>query len=117
MLQWVLVAAVVAGLVWLGSAFVLAYLRLPPAARRALVGAARRRPCSPWAAWSPGCWWPALSRIGVEVGARRRARRARAALRRSVAAVADRLVVEPLRLERQRYDDARAALDRARTAR
>jgi len=59
----------------------------------------------------------ALSRIGVVVGARRRARRARAALRRAVAAVADRLVVEPLRVERQRYDDARAALERARTAR
>jgi GTP-binding protein EngB required for normal cell division len=115
-LQWALVAAVVAGLVWLGSSFVLAYLRLPPL------------PDVLW--WNlpaptvltlggvlAGLLVAALSRIGVVVGARRRARRARAALRRAVAAVADRLVVEPLRVERQRYDDARAALERARTAR
>jgi GTP-binding protein EngB required for normal cell division len=115
-LQWVLVAAVVAGLVWLGSSFVLAYLRLPPL------------PDVLW--WDlpaptvltlggvlAGLLVAGLSRIGVVVGARRRARRARAVLRRAVAAVAERLVVEPLRVERQRYDDARAALDRARTAR
>ncbi|GAA1431413.1 50S ribosome-binding GTPase [Microlunatus lacustris] len=115
-LQWLLVAAVVAGLVWLGSSFVLAYLRLPPL------------PDVLW--WNlpaptvltlggvlAGLLVAALSRIGVVVGARRRARRARAALRRAVAAVADRLVVEPLRVERQRYEDAQAALERARSAR
>ncbi len=115
-LQWVLVAAVVAGLLWLGSAFVLAYLRLPPL------------PDVLW--WNlpaptvltlggvlAGLLVAALSRIGVVVGARRRARRARSALRRSVAAVADRLVVEPVRVEQQRYEDARSALQRARNAR
>lgn len=112
-LQWVLVAAVVAGLVWLGSSFVLAYLRLPPL------------PDVLW--WNlpaptvltlggvvAGLLVAALSRIGVVVGARRRAARARAALLRAVAAVSERLVVGPLRDERQRYDDARAAIERAR---
>ncbi len=115
-LQWVLVAAVVAGLLWLGAAFVLAYLRLPPL------------PDVLW--WNlpaptvltlggvlGGLLVAALSRIGVAVGARRRSRQARSALRRSVAAVADRLVVEPVRVEQQRYEDARSALQRARTAR
>ena len=115
-LQWVLVAAVVAGLVWLGSAFVLAYLRLPP------------RPDVLW--WglpaptvltlggvAAGLLVAALSRIGVVVGARRRAARARAALLRAIGAVTERLVVEPLRAERTRYDDARAALEEARSGR
>ena len=115
-LQWVLVAAVVAGLVWLGSAFVLAYLRLPPLPDVLWWGLPAPTVLTLGGVVA-GLLVAALSRIGVVVGARRRARRARAALRRSVAAVADRLVVEPLRLERQRYDDARGALDRARTAR
>ncbi|GAA1840360.1 GTPase [Microlunatus capsulatus] len=115
-LQWALVAAVVAGLVWLGSAFVLAYLRLPPLPDVLWWGLPAPTVLTLGGVVA-GLLVAALSRIGVVVGARRRARRARAALRRSVAAVADRLVVEPLRLERQRYDDARAALDRARTAR
>jgi len=115
-LQWVLVAAVVAGLVWLGSSFVLAYLRLPPL------------PDVLW--WNlpaptvltlggvaAGLLVAALSRIGVAVGARRRAAQARAALLRAIAAVSERLVVGPLREERQRYEDARAALAQARTER
>ncbi|SDT16935.1 50S ribosome-binding GTPase [Friedmanniella luteola] len=115
-LQWVLVAAVVAGLVWLGSAFVLAYLRLPPLPDVLWWGLPAPTVLTLGGVVA-GLLVAALSRIGVVVGARRRARRARLALRRSVAAVADRLVVEPLRLERQRYDDARVALDRARNAR
>lgn len=111
-LQWVLVAAVVAGLVWLGSAFVLAYLRLPP-----LPDVYWWRLPAPTVLTLGGVLAglvvAALSRIGVVVGARRRARQARAALRRSIAVVSERLVLEPLRTERQRYEDARAALRQA----
>ena len=43
-LQWLLVAAVVAGLGWLGAAVVLAYLQLPPLPECS-GGGCRRRPC------------------------------------------------------------------------
>ena len=112
-LQWLLVAAVVAGLFWLGSSFVLAYLRLPPLPDVLWWGFPAPTVLTVGGVLA-GLLVAALARIGVAVGARRRARRARAALLRSVAAVSDRLVVQPLRAERQRYDDARAALERAR---
>jgi hypothetical protein len=112
-LQWVLVAAVVAGLLWLGSAFVLAYLRLPP-----LPDVYWWRLPAPTVLTlggvAAGLLVAALSRIGVVVGARRRAARARSVLLAAIRRVSDRLVVEPLQAERKRYEDARAALERAR---
>jgi GTP-binding protein EngB required for normal cell division len=111
-LQWILLAAVVAGLLWLAASFVLAYLQLPPL---------------PPVTWGrlpaptvlvlggvlAGLLLGALSRIGVVVGATRRERAARAALRRSVTAVTAELVVEPVRAELDRYARARDALTRA----
>lgn len=112
-LQWLLVAAVVAGLAWLGSAFVLAYLQLPPLPK-----------VSWWGFPAPtvltiggvlaGLLLAALSRIGVEVGAGRRTRKARAALQAAVSRVTTELVVRPVDLERDRYEHAREALARAR---
>ncbi|MFT4164384.1 MAG: 50S ribosome-binding GTPase [Microlunatus sp.] len=111
-LQWVLLAAVVAGLLWLGSAFVLAYLRLPPlpdvtwgqlpAPTVLVLGGALA-----------GLLLAGLSRIGVVVGAGRRERAARTALRRSVAGVTKELVLQPVQAELDRYARARAALERA----
>jgi GTP-binding protein EngB required for normal cell division len=111
-LQWLLVAAVVAGLAWLGAAFVLAYLQLPPLPRVTwwnlpaptvlLLGGALA-----------GVVLGGLSRIGVEVGARRRARSAERELRRAIAAVVGDLVVTPVAAEQDRYRRARAALERA----
>ena len=111
-LQWLLVAAVVAGLGWLGTAFVLAYLQLPPL------------PDVLW--WGfpaptvlvlggvlAGLLVAGLARIGVEVGARRRSARARQALRTAIATVTGELVVAPVRAEQERYEQARQALDRA----
>jgi GTP-binding protein EngB required for normal cell division len=112
-LQWVLVAAVVAGLLWLGSAFVLAYLRLPPLPDVLWWGLPAPTVLTLGGVLA-GLLVAAVSRVGVVVGARRRAARARSALRRSIAGVTERLVVEALRAERQRYDDARAAVERAR---
>jgi GTP-binding protein EngB required for normal cell division len=111
-LQWILLAAVVAGLLWLAASFVLAYLQLPPL---------------PPVTWGrlpaptvlvlggvlAGLLLGGLSRIGVVVGASRRERAARAALRRSVSAVTAELVVQPVRAELDRYARARAALTRA----
>jgi GTP-binding protein EngB required for normal cell division len=112
-LQWLLLATVLVGLAWLGSAFVLAYLQLPtlppvtwwhlPAPTLLVVGGA-----------VVGLVLAGLSRIGVEVGARRRSLQARRALRRAIAGVTGELVVAPVALEQERYEKARAALERAR---
>jgi hypothetical protein len=48
------------------------------------------------------------------VGARRRERAASKALRRSIAGVTRELVVAPVKVELDRYEQARAALERAR---
>jgi GTP-binding protein EngB required for normal cell division len=112
-LQWLLVVAVVAGLVWLGSAFVLAYLQLPPL------------PPVSWGGFPAptvlvvggvlaGMLIGAVSRIGVGVGARRRMLQARRGLHRAIGAVTRDLVVEPVALEQKRYEAATAALARAR---
>ena len=95
---------------------VLAYLRLPP-----LPDVLWWRLPAPTVLTlggvAAGLLVAALSRIGVVVGARRRAARARTALLQAIGAVTERLVVEPLRAERTRYDDARAALEQARSGR
>jgi GTP-binding protein EngB required for normal cell division len=111
-LQWLLVAAVVAGLGWLAAAFVLAYLQLPPlpdvlwwgfpAPTVLLIGGVLA-----------GLLVAGLSRIGVEVGARRRMARARQVLRAAIASVTGELVVAPVRAEQERYEQARLALERA----
>ncbi|HET8971429.1 MAG TPA: GTPase [Candidatus Nanopelagicales bacterium] len=111
-LQWLLLAAVAAGLLWLGGAFVLAYLQLPPlpdvtwgrlpAPTVLVLGGALA-----------GLLLAGIARIGVVVGAARRERVARAALRRSISGVTKELVVEPVQAELDRYARARAALDRS----
>ena len=111
-LQWVLLAAVVAGLLWLGSAFVLAYLQMPP-----LPDVTWGRLPAPTVlvlgGVLAGLLLAGLSRVGVVVGAGRRERAARTALRRSVAGVTNELVVQPVQAELERYARARAALERA----
>jgi GTP-binding protein EngB required for normal cell division len=112
-LQWLLVAVVVAGLLWLGSAFVFAYLQLPPLPK-----------VSWWGLPAPtvlaiggvlaGLLLAGASRVGVEVGARRRALRARSALHSAINRVTAELVIDPVTRERDRYESARAALERAR---
>ena len=93
-LQWLLVVAVVAGLGWLGAAFLLAYLQLPPLPE-----------VTWWGLPAPtvlviggvlaGLLVAGLARIGVEVGARRRTARARLMLRAAIGQVTDELVVDP----------------------
>ena len=112
-LQWVLVAAVVAGLGWLGSAFLLAYLQLPPLPK-----------VTWWGFPAPtvlvvggvvaGLLVAALARIGVAVGAQRRARLARQRLIAAVSRISATAVVAPVRGELERYESARSAILRAR---
>jgi GTP-binding protein EngB required for normal cell division len=111
-LQWLLVAAVVAGLGWLGLEFLLAYLQLPPLPE-----------VTWWRLPAPtvlavggvlaGLLLAGLARIFVEVGARRRIAKARESLRAAIARVTGELVIEPVKAEQDRYERARLALERA----
>ena len=110
-LQWLLLAAVVAGLGWLAASAVLLYLQLPPLPRVLW-----------WGVPAPtvlvlggvlaGLLLAGLARIGVEVGARRRTAQARQALRAAISRVSAELVVAPVRAEQERYEQARLALER-----
>jgi GTP-binding protein EngB required for normal cell division len=112
-LQWLLVAAVIVGLGWLGLSFLLTYLQLPPL------------PAVTW--WRlpaptvlvvggvlAGLLLAGLAWIGVDVGARRRTAKARQLLRAAIARVTGELVVAPVKAEQARYESARSALERAR---
>jgi hypothetical protein len=111
--QWLLVSAVIVGLGWLALSFVLAYFQLPPlpevfwwelpAPTVLAIGGALA-----------GLVLAGLARIGVEVGARRRAARARQLLRAAIARVTGELVINPVKAEQERYESARLALERAR---
>jgi GTP-binding protein EngB required for normal cell division len=112
-LQWLLVATVVAGLGWLGLSFLLAYLQLPPlpkvtwwrlpAPTVLVIGGALA-----------GLLLAGLARIFVEVGARRRTAKARQSLRAAIARVTGELVINPVKAEQDRYEKARLAVERAR---
>jgi hypothetical protein len=56
----------------------------------------------------------ALARVGVVIGARRRARVARQRLLAAITRVSAEQVVAPVRAELERYETARAAIARAR---
>lgn len=114
-LQWLLVVAVVAGLGWLAADLVLAYFQLP------------LLPRVTWSGWpaptvlalggaAAGLLLAGVSRIGVAVGARRKAVRARVALRKSIATVAATEVVAPVTEELNRYERAVAAVRRAQSS-
>jgi len=111
-LQWLLVAAVVAGLGWLGLAFLLVYLQLPPLPEVTWWGFPAPTVLTVGGVLA-GLLVAGLARIGVEVGARRRARYAARALRGSIGTVTAALVIEPVEAERERYEKARVALERA----
>jgi GTP-binding protein EngB required for normal cell division len=111
-LQWLLVAAVVAGLGWLGLAFLLVYLQLPPLPEVTWWGFPAPTVLTVGGVLA-GLLVAGLARIGVEVGARRRARYAARALRGSIDTVTAALVIEPVEAERERYEKARVALERA----
>ncbi len=120
-LQWLVLAVAIAGLLWLGAAFLLAYFQLPPLPTPMLTvggetwGAEGEGVDLPWgtvlvaAGLLLGILVAVISRIFAAVGARRRAGRARRRLRESVASVADELVRGPVAEEL-------AALSRTRVA-
>ena len=118
-LQWLLLAAVVVGLLWLGVAFLLSYFQLPPlpipVATIDLTSAGGGRFDVPWATALvvagvvAGIVVALLARVFGAVGARRRAGRARRRLRESVAQVAEDLVRQPVGEELTALSRCRAA--------
>ncbi|GAB2595768.1 GTPase [Microlunatus antarcticus] len=112
-LQWVLVAGVLVGLGWLGAAFLLAYLQLPPLPKVAWWGFPAPTVLTIGGV-AAGLLVAALARIGVVIGARRRARLARQRLLAAVSRVSADQVVTPVRAELERYETARSAILRAR---
>jgi GTP-binding protein EngB required for normal cell division len=111
--QWLLVAIVAAGLLWLGVDLALAYFQFPPLPTRTW----HRLPVQTWmvvGGVAAGLLLALVSRVFVEVSARAKARRAQSVLTRQVAAVAQRQVLEPVNAELARLRTAREALGRVR---
>jgi GTP-binding protein EngB required for normal cell division len=111
-LQWLLVATVVVGLGWLALSFLLAYLQLPPLPEVEWRGLPAPTVLATGGVLA-GLLLAGLARIGVEVGARRRTAKARQSLRAAIARVTGELVIEPVKAEQARYENARLALLRA----
>jgi len=101
-LQWLVLAALVAGLLWLAALWGFAYLRLPEPPTPLLTLGEPGAPQVPWPTLLVlggvvvGIVVALLSRVAGAVGARRRAARARRRLREAVGRVADRLVRLPV---------------------
>jgi GTP-binding protein EngB required for normal cell division len=111
-LQWLLVATVIVGLGWLGLAFLLAYLQLPPLPKVTWWGLPAPTVLAIGGVLA-GLLLAGLARIFVEVGARRRTAKARQSLRAAIARVTGELVIDPVKAEQDRYEKARLALERA----
>ncbi|MCZ2263666.1 hypothetical protein [Isoptericola sp. QY 916] len=117
--QWLLLAAAVVGLLWLGAAAAVEYFRLPPLILPVLTvdltasgGGVLEVPWPTLLAIGgllAGLLLALVARVFTAWGARRRASRVRRRLRESVSGVADRLVRVPV-------GDELAALARCRAA-
>ena len=112
LVQWAVLGVAVAGVLWLAALAVVGYLRLPDP------------PTPVWGAvpWPTvlalggaalGLLVALLARVAASVGARRRARAVRLALRGAVDDVAGRLVVNPLAADQAARDECRRAAVRA----
>jgi GTP-binding protein EngB required for normal cell division len=112
-LQWLLVATVIVGLGWLGLAFLLAYLQLPPLPKVTWWGLPAPTVLAVGGVLA-GLLLAGVARIFVEIGARRRTAKARQSLRAAIARVTGELVITPVKAEQDRYEKARLALERAR---
>jgi GTP-binding protein EngB required for normal cell division len=111
-LQWLWLAAAVAGAGWLGVLAGLGALRLP-APEPPAVGSVPLPTLLVAAGIALGLVTAGLAGLVAAAGARRQARRATAALRSAVAATADAVVVGPVSEVVERHARCRAAAERA----
>lgn len=103
-LQWILTVIGVAGLGWHLIELVLSWLGFPPLPSVTWQGV----PAASWmlvGALGAGVVTSGVSRVAVEVGARRRARRARSRLHAAVAEVAEEQILRPVEAELARHRD------------
>ncbi|WP_251153896.1 GTPase [Cellulosimicrobium sp. Marseille-Q4280] len=101
-LQWLVLAALVAGLVWLAVLWLFAYLRLPEPPTPVLTLGGAGAPELPWPTLLVlggvvvGVVLALAARVAAAVGGRRRAARARRRLRAAITQVADAVVRLPV---------------------
>jgi hypothetical protein len=114
-LQWLVLAALVVGLLWLAALWGFTYLRLPEPPTPVLTLGGPGAPELPWPTLLAlggvvvGVLVALLSRAAASVGGRRRAARARRRLRDAVGQVADRRVRLPVGEELSALSSCRAA--------
>lgn len=113
MLQWLLIAAVLVGLLWLGANFALGYFQLPRLPDVYSYRGITLPTMLVFGGVISGVLLALLSRLFVEFSAHRKAARAGSVLRESIAEVAEQRVVGPVNVELRRYSAARDALRRA----
>ena len=113
-LQWVLLAATLAGALWLGVLAGMSYLQLPDVRTPDYRGFPVPTLLLAVGVLG-GVGLALLSRALIAVGARARARRAEKALRVAVSAVCEELVVEPVAAELAAYRATREGLRTARS--
>ncbi|MGJ3509967.1 GTPase [Enemella sp. A6] len=110
--QWLVLLTALVGLIWLGVAFLLLYLQMPPLPEVLWWGVPAPTVLAVGGVLA-GLLLALFSRVGVVVGAKRAAHRARRALYLSIADVANDLVLMPIETELDRHRDAREAALRA----
>lgn len=112
-LQWILIAAVVVGLGWLGLRLALLYFGFPALSLGAHVHGIATPTLLVVGGVVLGLLLAFLARGLVELTASRKAANARERLERSVGEVARARVIDPVNAELRRYEQTRAAVDRA----
>ncbi len=113
-LQWLLVAVVVAGLGWLGVDVALRYAQLSPLPHVYSYGRIPLPTLAVIGGALGGVVLSVVARLLVELSARAASRRAAQTLTAAIGEVAHRDVIDPVNAELRRYRDAREAVARAR---
>ncbi|WP_420174782.1 YfjP family GTPase [Luteococcus sp. OSA5] len=112
-LQWLLIACVVVGLGWLGLRMALIYFGFPPLD----LGPTWRGFATPTlmviGGVAAGLLLAGLSRLLVELAAKRKAARATHVLEKSIGEVSRQRIIDPINAELRRYEQAREAVARA----